>query len=229
MRNLDLALIGNGTIGLLVDGSGAIVWGCFPRFDGDATFCALLDEAPPGDERGIFAIEMVDVAGVEQAYVENTAVLVTRLVDRAGGAVEITDCVPRFVQYGRVFHPVTLVRSIRRVAGNPRLVVRLRPAAGYGRAQPAVTVGSSHIRYVMPAITLRLTTDASLTAILEERPFFLDDTITLVLGPDETVTSHLAEIGRHFVAAPGQALVKEDVRGGEDGRAIDVVLHLAVR
>ncbi len=49
-RNLDLALIGNGAIGLLVDSTGAVVWGCFPRFDGDATFCALLDDAAPGEE-----------------------------------------------------------------------------------------------------------------------------------------------------------------------------------
>ena len=41
----------------------------------------------------------------------------------------------------------------------------------------------------MPDVTLRLTTDASLTAILEERPFFLDDAVTLLLGPDETVPS----------------------------------------
>jgi GH15 family glucan-1,4-alpha-glucosidase len=199
MRNLDLALIGNGAIGLLVDGSGAIVWGCFPRFDGDATFCALLDDAPEGEERGICSIEVVEPAGCEQSYVENTAVLVTRLADRSGGVVEVTDCVPRFIQHGRVFHPVTLVRSIRRVAGNPRVVIRLRPAAGYGRAQPTVTVGSSHIRYVMPALTLRLTTDASLTAIREERPFFLGDTVTLLLGPDETVPSAVGEIGRHFI------------------------------
>ena len=59
-RSLDLALIGNGAIGLLVDPVGAIVWGCFPRFDGDPVFCALLDVAPPGEERGIWSIEIVD-------------------------------------------------------------------------------------------------------------------------------------------------------------------------
>jgi GH15 family glucan-1,4-alpha-glucosidase len=199
MRNLDLALIGNGAIGLLVDGAGAIVWGCFPRFDGDATFCALLDDMPPGEERGLYAVEILDPARTEQAYVTNTAVLVTRLFDNAGGAVEVTDCVPRFIQHGRVFHPVTHVRTIRRLSGSPRIVVRLRPAAGYGRAQPAVTVGSSHVRYVTPAVTLRLTTDASLTAIMEERPFFLGDTITLLLGPDETVPSAVDEVGRRFI------------------------------
>jgi GH15 family glucan-1,4-alpha-glucosidase len=51
----------------------------------------------------------------------------------------------------------------------------------------------------MPGVTLRMTTDASLTAILEERPFFLGDTLTLLLGPDETVHSAVGEVGRHFI------------------------------
>ena len=135
-RNLDLALIGNGAIGLLVDSTGAVVWGCFPRFDGDATFCALLDDAAPGEERGIYAVEIVDFARAEQSYCTNTAVLVTRLFDQTGGEVEITDCVPRFMQHGRVFHPMAHVRTVRRVAGSPRVRIRLRPAAGYGRAHP---------------------------------------------------------------------------------------------
>src|SRR5262245_59218103 len=175
MRDVDLALIGNGAIGLLVDANGAIVWGCFPRFDGDPTFCALLDDASHADERGIYSVELVDFVRAEQAYIDNTAVLVTRLYDRSGAAVEITDCAPRFHQYGRVFHPVTHVRRLRKLSGNPRIVVRLRPSVGFGRAQPSVSIGSSHVRYVMPGVTLRLTTDASLTAILEERPFFLGD------------------------------------------------------
>ena len=199
MRNLDLALIGNGAIGLLVDPDGTVVWGCFPRFDGDATFCALLDDAAQGEERGFYAVEVVDRVRTEQSYVTNTAVLVTRHHDGAGGVIEVTDCVPRFVQHGRVFHPVAHVRSIRRVAGSPRVIIRLRPAVGYGRAHPTITVGSSHIRYVMPATTLRLTTNASLTAILEERPFFLGDAITLLLGPDETVPSAVDEVGRRFI------------------------------
>jgi GH15 family glucan-1,4-alpha-glucosidase len=199
MRNLDLALIGNGAIGLLVDPAGTIVWGCFPRFDGDPTFCALLDVAEPGEERGIYAIDIVDRARAEQEYLTNTALLVTRLYDNTGGAIEITDCVPRFFQHGRTFHPVTVVRRVRRLSGSPRVVVRLRPVGNYGRDRPTTTMGSSHIRYEMPHLTLRLTTDASVTAILEERPFFLRDAITLLLGPDETVTTAVADVGRHFV------------------------------
>jgi GH15 family glucan-1,4-alpha-glucosidase len=199
MRHLDLALVGNGAIGLLVDPTGTIVWGCFPRFDGDPTFCALLDDAPAGDARGVFAIELVGGARTEQEYVANTAVLVTRLHDNDGGSVEIMDCVPRFPQYGRMFHPMSLVRRLRRLAGRPRVTVRLRPAADYGAVRPQITVGSSHIRHVMPHLTLRLTTNASLTAILEERPFFLDDEVTLLLGPDETVPGAVTEVGRHLI------------------------------
>ena len=199
MRTLDLALIGNGAIGLLVDAQASIVWGCFPRFDSDATFCALLDDAKPGAERGIFAIDLHDMARSEQSYATNSAVLVTRLFDNAGGTVEITDCVPRFLHNGRIFHPMMLVRRIRRIAGSPRITIRLRPAVGYGSDVPVKTSGSSHLRFVMPDVTLRLTTDASLTAVREERPFFLDDTVTLLLGPDETVQSAVAEVGRRFI------------------------------
>lgn len=199
MRNLDLALIGNGAIGLLVDATGCVVWGCFPRFDGDPTFCALLDDAAPGTERGIWSIDLVDFLRAEQTYVANTAVLTTRLFDSAGGAIEITDCVPLFAQFGRLFHPVSLVRHVRKISGSPRIVVRLRPAVDYGRDRPALTVGSGHIRYVMPGMTLRLTTDASLTAILEERAFFLNDDVTLLLGPDETVSTSVVDLGRRFV------------------------------
>ncbi len=199
MRDLDLALIGNGAIGLLIDASGSIVWGCFPRFDSDATFCALLDETSPGTERGIWSIDLVDLARTEQSYITNTAVLTTRLFDKAGNGVEITDCVPRFAQFGRIFHPVSLVRQIRKVSGSPRIVVRLRPAVNFGSERPASTVGSGHIRYVTPEMTLRLTTDASLTAILEERPFFVNDDVTLVLGPDETVSTTVGELGRRFI------------------------------
>jgi len=199
MRTLDLALIGNGAIGLLVDATGSVVWGCFPRFDGDPTFCALLDDAAPGAERGIWSIELVDFVRAEQTYVVNTAVLTTRLFDSAGGGVEITDCVPLFTQFGRLFHPVSLVRHVRNISGGPRIVVRLRPAVDYGGDRPAVTVGSGHIRYVTPGMTLRLTTDASLTAILEERAFFLNDDVTLMLGPDETVTTSIVDLGRRFI------------------------------
>ena len=184
MKSLDLALIGNCTVGALLDARATITWGCFPRFDGDPVFCSLLKES---DDYGFFSVDLLDCERTEQEYLENTAIVVTRLYYRHGGAVEVTDFAPRFGQHGRRFRPTMLVRRIRRLGGSPRLTLRLRPACDNGAARPAVTWGSNHIRYVAPSFTLRLTTDASLTAIVQETSFFLEDTVTLLLGADETV------------------------------------------
>ena len=199
MATLDLALIGNGTIGALVDPHGEITWACFPRFDGDPMFCSLLKGSPQRDI-GFFVIELLDVASAEQRYLQNTPVLVTRLTDSAGGAVEITDFAPRFEHHGRVFCPMMLVRRVQRIAGHPRIRVRARPAQNYGQPLAGTTYGSNHIRYIGNGLVLRLTTDAPITAVLEENPFFVDDTVTFVMGPDETLQDRADDVGQRFLA-----------------------------
>jgi GH15 family glucan-1,4-alpha-glucosidase len=201
---LDLAQIGNCTIGALIDSRAEIVWACLPRFDGDAVFCSLLQERREEGSYGFFGIEVADFERAEQSYLENTAILVTRLFDRHGGCVEVTDFAPRFGQYGRAFRPMMLVRRLQRIAGNPRLTVCLRPACDYGAGRPTLTWGSHHVRYVAPGLALRLTTDASITAVIQETPFFLEETVTLLLGPDETVPGAAGEVGRHFLAETTQ-------------------------
>ena len=134
---LDLALIGNGRIALLVDAMASVVWGCFPQIDGDPVFCALLDARESGDERGIHSVELSDCVNATQSYVRNTAVLTTRLEDSRGGVVEIVDCIPRFVQHGRMYRPMLHVRQLKLVAGSPRITIRLRPAFGYGQVPAA--------------------------------------------------------------------------------------------
>lgn len=196
MNSLDLALIGNCTVGALVDARAKIVWGCFPRFDGDPVFCSLLRDS---DDYGFYSVELLDCQRTEQHYLENTAILITRLFDSHGGEIEVTDFAPRFGQYGRTFRPMMLVRRIRRVSGSPRIALHVRPACNDGANRPELTCGSNHIRYVVSAVTLRLTTDASLTAIQQETPFFLEDTVTLLLGPDETVPESPGEVGRRFL------------------------------
>ena len=91
------------------------------------------------------------------------------------------------------------MRRITRIAGTPRIRVRLRPAYEWGSHRCTATYGSNHMRYVGDALTLRLTTDASVTAVLEENAFFLQDTVTLLLGPDETVQGAVGEVGRHLL------------------------------
>ena len=198
MSSLELALIGNGTVGALVRPDGEMVWACFPRFDGDPAFCSLLRERTPEADFGYFSVELVDCANIEQEYLTNSPILVTRLHDRLGGCVELTDFAPRFRQHGRVFSPMSLVRQVRRLSGSPRVRILLRPACDYGRRPAERTFGSNHIRYVGSDFVTRLTTDASVTAVLEGTAFFLEDALTLILGPDETVQGALSEVGRRF-------------------------------
>ncbi len=195
MSSLDLALIGNCTFAALLDRRARVVWACLPRFDADPVFCSLLQEEA---EAGFYDVEITDFSHSEQTYRRNSAVVETRLYDTNGGSLEITDVAPRFKQFGRTFRPINLVRQIKPLAGSPRVTVRLRPTSGYGRQRPERTRGSNHIRYVMPEMTLRLTTDAPVSYILDEVSFVLERPLTLILGPDESPTDGVAETGRAF-------------------------------
>ena len=197
-QSLDLALVGNSAIAALIDGKGEVVWSCLPRLDGDAVFCSLLRERRVDGDYGFFAVDLEGFVGSEQKYLQNTPVLVTRLYDRNGGAVEIVDVVPRFPQFGRTFCPMTLVRQVRPITGSPRITVRLRPAYGYGSARAPVTFGSSHVRYLCGDFVLRVTTDCSISALVEENPFVLQRALSFLLGPDETLQGSPAEVARRF-------------------------------
>jgi len=200
LSGLDLALIGNSSVAALLDARARIVWSCLPRFDSDPAFCALLrTDSGPEDRAGVFEVDLADFERSEQAYIAHTPILRTRLYDRHGGGVEITDFAPRFQQFGRLFCPVMLVRHIRPLAGSPRVRVRIRPLCEYGARRPAMTWGSNHVRYVMPEMDLRVTTDFSITAILEETQVVLREPVSLVLGPDETLHSSPGEAFRRFL------------------------------
>ena len=197
MADLNLGVVGNSAISALIDSRGTVVWSCLPRIDGDPVFCRLLNGSR--DDCGLFAIEVDDFARAEQRYLRNTAILVTTLYDRSGASLEITDFAPRFKQYGRSFRPMSLVRRLHPAGGAPRIAIRLRPAHSYGAGRPERTRGSNHIRYVMPDLVLRCTSDAPISYIWDEVPFVLERPLDIVLGPDESLARSITETcGRFF-------------------------------
>jgi len=198
MNTLDLGLIGNSNVSALVDAEARISWMCLPRLDGDAVFCALLQQGGEPGDSGFFAVDLLGRVRAEQHYLVNTPVLVTRLYDASGGAIEITDFAPRFRQFGRLFHPSQLVRRIRRLSGSPRVRLRLRPASEYGASRPQCTWGSNHLRFIGAQYAMRVTTDCSITAIVEETPFVLGNEISLVLGADETLQGGVTDVAHRF-------------------------------
>lgn len=200
MSDLNLGVIGNCAYSALIDPQGRIVWCCLPRFDGDPVFADLLNDGAATSLRrgGRFEIVLDGLSRCEQRYLDNTAVLVTRLASADGSALEITDFAPRFMLHGRQYRPLMIVRRIRPLAGRPRITLRLRPVFGYGASEPVVTRGSNHARYVGPQDTLRLTTNASVSYVIGETPFLLEEPLTLLLGPDESVPESPLELGERF-------------------------------
>jgi GH15 family glucan-1,4-alpha-glucosidase len=195
VQNLNLGVIGNCAYSALVDERGTIVWCCLPRFDGDPVFDSLLD----GSENGsLWGFELEDFARSEHQYEPNTAILKTRLYDRQGQGIEITDFAPRFWSRGRTFRPLTLIRRVRVLGGTPRMRVLLRPRFDYGRFKPQVTRGSTHIRFVGPATTLRVNTDAPIDYVLSETFFVVDRSLNFIMGPDETLTGGIEDTARSF-------------------------------
>ncbi|PZP58408.1 MAG: glucoamylase [Pseudoxanthomonas spadix] len=187
--NLDMGVIGNGSFGALIDKQGRVVWSCMPAFDGDPSFCALL--GPKDQAGGDFAVELEDLASSEQHYLTNTAILRTVLRDAHGNALEIIDFAPRWRENQRFYRPVSIIRQIRPLTGNPRIRVRARPLADWGARKPESTWGSNHVRWLLPEFTLRLTTDVPVRFIREETAFVLNHPVHLVLGADESLRRSL--------------------------------------
>ncbi len=188
--NLDLAVVGNGSYGALIDKRARVVWGCLPAFDGDPAFCALL--SPRDHDGGDFGIELEDFADSEQHYIANTAILRTVLRDAHGGEVEVVDFAPRWKRNGRLYRPPSLIRRIRPLAGSPRIRVRARPLADWGARVPETTWGSNHLRWLLPDFTLRLTTDVPVRFVRDGTAFVLSQPMEFILGVDETLDRSLA-------------------------------------
>ncbi|MFI4995160.1 MAG: glycoside hydrolase family 15 protein [Hyphomicrobiales bacterium] len=196
VHNLDLALIGNGRVGALVNRRARIVWWCFPRFDSDPIFSRLL----AGDEeKGFCDVVLADCVETIAQYLRNTAVVETILTDAHGGQVRVTDFAPRFEHYERVFRPPQLIRRIEPIAGLPRIAIRVRPTYAYGRPITEYAIGSNHIRYMGGTEIMRLTTDAPLSYVVAETNFALNRPVSLVLGQDEPFRSAIDATSREFL------------------------------
>jgi GH15 family glucan-1,4-alpha-glucosidase len=198
MTSLDLWPIGNCQVSGLINRAGELVWGCVPRVDGDPLFSSLLGGEHP--DRGLWAIDLEGCQSVDQYYLRNTPILVTRKTDETGNAIEIVDFCPRYRRHGRTYRPVAFARIVRPVNGSPRIAVRLRPTGDWGKSISPVPGGSNHLRYPVPAIPMRLTTDAAVGIVNSEQVFRLERRLTFFLGPDESFDGNLARTVEQMLA-----------------------------
>jgi GH15 family glucan-1,4-alpha-glucosidase len=192
---LDLAVIGNGHTAALLEPTSRLVWWCFPRLDGDPVFSRLLAGA---EEKGFCDVVLDDMVDYASDYERNTAVVSTTLTNSQNASVRITDFAPRFQNLGRMFRPPQLIRIIEPVAGLPRISIRLRPTADYGKPIEDRSLGSNHITYRGKDLAVRLTTDGPLAYIAAESSFVLTKPIHMVLGPDEPWPDDVGKTCREF-------------------------------
>jgi len=182
LNNLELGIIGNGTIAALINAAGEIGWFCLPRLDGEPVFNSLLGG------RGRFSVDLAGQKSCRQTYQRNTAILETIIEAEDESAIKITDFAPRFTDRSRMFRPASIVRRIEPLHGQPRIRIRIDAEAGRGKSLMPVRRGVSHISFLDDAAAFRITTDAPLAYVAQQTEFVLDRTVSLVLGPDEPVS-----------------------------------------
>jgi GH15 family glucan-1,4-alpha-glucosidase len=125
----EYALIGDCESAALVSLQGSIDWLCWPRFDSDACFAALLGEADNG--RWLIAPQDASVR-ISRRYRGNTLIVET-LFETDTGRVRLVDFMPP--RDGRSDLVRLVIGEQGRVAMHTELIVRF----GYGIAVPWVT------------------------------------------------------------------------------------------
>ena len=199
---MNYGVIGNCQVAALVDEQARLVWACLPRPDGDPVFSALLQKEGGDSDKGVFAIDMLDLTRTEQSYLRNSAILETRLYDAHGG-VHAHPGFRAALPHARPRVPADDVRA-RRGARRPaarRCACGCVPPSSYGeRCEPGIS-GSHHIRFAADGLHYRVTTDASLAALLENRPVVLEQPLHFIIGPDETLQESPAALAREFLGS----------------------------
>jgi GH15 family glucan-1,4-alpha-glucosidase len=123
----DYAMIGVGQSAALVGRNGSIDWLCWPRFDSDACFAALLGR----EEHGCWMIAPEGrVSASTRAYLGNTLVLATEFTTPAG-TVRMVDFMP--IRRGE---SSAIIRIVSGLAGTVAMRSELKLRFNYGSIAP---------------------------------------------------------------------------------------------
>ncbi|WP_093642530.1 glycoside hydrolase family 15 protein [Paraburkholderia aspalathi] len=138
MRIEDYALLGDGESAALVDRQGSIDWLCWPTFDADTCFAALLG----GPRNGHWQIAPQEAwASSTRRYCGQTLILETTF-ESVSGTLVLTDWMAWHAP-----RPV-LVRQLRCERGSMKVVSKLAARFDYGRAIPWCMQADKRVRMV---------------------------------------------------------------------------------
>jgi GH15 family glucan-1,4-alpha-glucosidase len=144
-------LIGDLQTAALVTTDGVVDWFCCPRFDSPSVFASLLDPQRGGYFR--IAPEGADHV-TKQLYFPDTGILITRFMT-PGGVGEVIDFMP-VEDPQRATDRHRLVRAVRCVRGELRLVLDCAPRFDYGRQPHDLEITGEGAVFRTPALQLTL-------------------------------------------------------------------------
>ncbi|RZK73289.1 MAG: glycoside hydrolase family 15 protein [Pedobacter sp.] len=173
----ETGIIGNCSYIAHVHKNTNISWLCWPRFDSSFVFGSMLDTKKGGE---FSILPSTEEYTSHQYYLENTNVLRTEITT-ATGKYRITDFAPRFKQNDRYYRPLMLIRKIEPLEGDPHIKIVCNPVYNYGKSQLNAVRGSNHIDFLGCDEKIRLTTNATLSYILEDKYFVLTEPKYLIL------------------------------------------------
>jgi GH15 family glucan-1,4-alpha-glucosidase len=148
----DYALLGDCRSAALVSKHGSIDWLCWPRFDSDACFAALLG----GPEHGRWSIApCAQIVRVTRAYRDQTLVLDTR-IETQDGEIKLTECM------AMPHHETDAPQIVRVIEGRRgRVPMRMEWIVrfNYGSIVPWVTREDGMLRAIAGPHAVRLYAD----------------------------------------------------------------------
>jgi GH15 family glucan-1,4-alpha-glucosidase len=187
-------IIGNCAFIAHVNKNTDISWLCWPRFDSPFVFGSLLDKKKGGE----FSILPQGEFTSTQYYIENTNVLRTEITAE-DGKYRITDFAPRFHLYERYYKPLMFIRKIEPLAGNPRITIKCESVCDYGKNKMKSIRGSNHIDYIGCDENIRLSTNMSLTYIMDEKAFVLNEAKYLIMTYGQNLEAPVISTAENFL------------------------------
>jgi len=190
----EYGLIGNCQISAHVSNHGSIDWLCLPKPDSPPVFGKILDP-----EGGHFSIAPEGEYTSRQHYIPHTNILITEFHTREGQEFRVIDFCPRFVQFGRMFRPTTLIRIVEPIKGESRIRVLCDPVMGWKKTRPPVGRANAHLRWSLNGDYLRVYTDMSLTHLMERTSFHLNQKLYFTMTWGSSLNEDLPRMCEDFL------------------------------
>ena len=126
-NNLELGIIGNCHSTALISKKGSIDWCCLPEFDSPSVFGKILDD----NIGGTFEIICYNNYIIEQKYLKNTCILVTKF-SSGKNIFEIHDFMPRYLKKdNKYYSPAEVIRYFKLISGSPKFKINYDPRLEY--------------------------------------------------------------------------------------------------